>query len=200
MISNKEIDLLACESYERLTNGSKDPNTNLFYRHGFEAGFKKAQEFERFAREMAKTPVKVHVDLDKMRDIPDFCMDYNNPVKDASLRMARAIERKMFKVMLECKSTHVYVVDFGPKYNGSTSEWHAYITCDEEEAKRAVKETGLCYMKHDFKHLVEMTDEEFGRLLMEGRSRGDHNEDIVRKWRYEMKQINRSENETKETT
>ena len=188
MISNKEIDRLAIESYERLTNGSKDPNTNLFYRHGFEAGFKKAQEFERFAREMAKTPVKVHVDLDKMRDIPDFSMGYNNPVKDASLRMARGIERKIFEIMTECKAKKCYVVDFVPEYDGSTARWMSDVTCDEKEAQFKAKLHHVNYNEHDFTNLLEMTDEEFERLVMDGVSRVNRNDDVVRKWRDLMKQ------------
>lgn len=67
-VSKQEIDRLALESYEWLTSGSKDSNTCLFYRKGFEAGFRKAQELERFAVQMAKTPIEVKIDTTKLQE------------------------------------------------------------------------------------------------------------------------------------
>ena len=54
-ISKQEIDRLALESYEWLTRESKDSNTCLFYRKGFEDGFRKAQKLERFTVQMGQT-------------------------------------------------------------------------------------------------------------------------------------------------
>lgn len=77
-ISKQEIDRLAIESYERLTNRSKDSNTCLFYRIGFEAGFRKAQELERFSVQMSKTPVEVNIDVSRENrndDVVRKCRD-----------------------------------------------------------------------------------------------------------------------------
>lgn len=107
--------------------------------------------------------------------------------------MARKIERKMFEVMLESKSSKVFVVDFGPKYDGNITKWDAEITCDEDKARHLAGNEGINYREIDFENLIVMNDDEFENLLMEGLSRGDRNGDVVRKWRDFMKQ------QTKET-
>lgn len=192
LISKQEIDRLAIESYEWLTNRSKDSNMCLFYRIGFEAGFRKAQELERFSMQMEKTPVEVNIDTTKLQDVDKFLEQFNvnkgSPVEDVALKLAKATERRIFEIMTECKAKKCYVVDFGPEYDGSTARWMSYVTCDEKEAQFKAKLHHVNYNEHDFTNLLEMTDEEFECLVMEGVSRENRNDDVVRKWRDLMKQ------------
>ena len=135
--------------------------------------------------QIAKMPYDLEEDFKKA--------EFGNPIKDISFNMARKIERKMFEIMLESKSSKVFVVNFGPKYDGNIAKWDAEITCDEDKARHLSESVGINYREIDFGNLIVMNDDEFENLLMEGLSRGDRNGDVVRKWRDFMKQ------QTKET-
>lgn len=140
--------------------------------------------------ELERMDAEHTVQIAKMHDLEeDFKKaEFGSPIKDISFNMARKIERKMFEVMLESKSSKVFVVDFGPKYDGNFAKWEAEITCDKDKAKHLAGNEGINYREIDFEHIIGMNDDEFERLLMEGLSRGDRNGDVVRKWRNLMKQ------------
>lgn len=191
--SKLEIDRMARESYERLMGCVKTDTENLWYRCGFAAGFRKAQELERLAVQMAKTPIEVKVDTTKLQDVDKFLDQFDvnkgSPIANAAQKLAQSTERRIFEIMTECKAKKCYVVDFGPEYDGSTARWMSDVTCDEKEARFKAKLYNINYNEHDFTNFLEMTDEEFKRLVMKCTSRGDRNGDAVRKWRQTLKEL-----------
>ena len=100
------------------------------------------------------------------------------PTKPLGAELARKAENTIFRSMLEWKVWKIYVWDDFHS-NDNTARWDLCIAPIRPEDKAC--------REQNFAHLVAMSDWHFERLV--SRLPKSPNEDIVRKWRDEMRKI-----------
>lgn len=98
------------------------------------------------------------------------------PTRPSGVEFARKTEEKVFRSLLEWKVWKIYVWD---EYNSSenTARWNLYFA--------PIPPEGKAHREQNFANLVAMDDWHFERLVT--RLPKSPNEDIVRKWREEMR-------------
>lgn len=98
------------------------------------------------------------------------------PTRPIGAEFARKVERSIFEFLLEYHVAKIYIWDdFHSDGNIMRYDWH-YGACRPE---------GHACRELDLKHLVDMDDEEFERLVWSLPK--SSNEQLVRQWRKEMR-------------
>ena len=98
------------------------------------------------------------------------------PTRPIGAEFARKVERSIFEFLLESHVAKIYVWDdFHSEGNIMRYDWH-YGACRPE---------GHACREIDLRHLVDMDDGEFERLIWSLPK--SPNEELVRKWRQEMR-------------